>query len=39
MLKIENLHASYGGSLVLHGVNLSIRPGEIQALMGRNGLV
>lgn len=38
MLKIENLHASYGGSLVLHGVNLSIRPGEIQALMGRNGM-
>jgi urea ABC transporter ATP-binding protein UrtE len=38
MLRIENLHASYGGSLVLHGVNLSIRPGEIQALMGRNGM-
>jgi len=38
MLKIENLHASYGGSLVLHGVNLSIQPGEIQALMGRNGM-
>lgn len=38
MLSIENLHASYGGSLVLHGVNLSIGPGEIQALMGRNGM-
>jgi urea ABC transporter ATP-binding protein UrtE len=38
MLNIENLHASYGGSLVLHGVNLSIASGEIQALMGRNGM-
>jgi urea ABC transporter ATP-binding protein UrtE len=38
MLKIEDLHASYGGSLVLHGVNLSIAPGEIHALMGRNGM-
>jgi urea ABC transporter ATP-binding protein UrtE len=38
MLNIENLHASYGGSLVLHGVNLSIGPGEIHALMGRNGM-
>jgi len=38
MLNIENLHASYGGSLVLHGVNLSIAPREIHALMGRNGM-
>ncbi len=38
MMNIENLHASYGGSLVLHGVNLSIASGEIQALMGRNGM-
>jgi urea ABC transporter ATP-binding protein UrtE len=38
MLKIEDLHASYGGSLVLHGVDLSISSGEIQALMGRNGM-
>jgi urea ABC transporter ATP-binding protein UrtE len=38
MLRIEDLHASYGGSLVLHGVNLSVGPGEIHALMGRNGM-
>lgn len=38
MLNIEGLHASYGGSLVLQGVDLSIGPGEIQALMGRNGM-
>ncbi len=38
ILKIEDLHASYGGSLVLQGVNLSIQKGEIKALMGRNGM-
>ncbi len=37
MLKIDNLHAFYGKSHVLHGVNLSIAPGEIVALLGRNG--
>ena len=38
MLVIEDLHASYGGSLVLQGIKLSIRHGEIKALMGRNGM-
>ena len=37
MLKIENLHAYYGKSHVLHGVNFEVAPGEIVALMGRNG--
>ena len=37
MLKIENLHAYYGKSHVLHGVHLSVQPGEIVALLGRNG--
>ncbi len=37
MLKIENLHAYYGKSHVLHGVNFDVRPGEIVALLGRNG--
>ena len=37
MLKIDNLHAFYGKSHVLHGVNLTIEPGEIVALLGRNG--
>ncbi|PVE09332.1 ABC transporter ATP-binding protein [Limnohabitans sp. Rim28] len=37
MLKIENLHAFYGKSHVLHGVNFDVAPGEIVALLGRNG--
>lgn len=37
MLEIDNLHAYYGKSHVLHGVTLRIAPGEIVALLGRNG--
>jgi branched-chain amino acid transport system ATP-binding protein len=37
MLKLDNVHAFYGKSHVLHGVHFEIRPGEIVALLGRNG--
>jgi branched-chain amino acid transport system ATP-binding protein len=37
MLKIDNLHAFYGKSHVLHGVQFEVHPGEIVALLGRNG--
>ncbi|MDZ7590913.1 MAG: ABC transporter ATP-binding protein [Rubrivivax sp.] len=37
MLKLNNVHAFYGKSHVLHGVNFDVRPGEIVALLGRNG--
>ena len=37
MLKIENLNAYYGKSHVLHGVHFDVQPGEIVALLGRNG--
>ena len=37
MLKLENLHAWYGQSHVLHGVDLRVGEGEIVALLGRNG--
>jgi len=37
MLEITNLHAYYGKSHVLHGVDFSVGEGEIVALLGRNG--
>jgi len=37
MLKINDLHAYYGKSHVLHGVSFSVGAGEIVALLGRNG--
>lgn len=37
MLTIENLHAFYGKSHVLHGVHFEVKAGEITALLGRNG--
>lgn len=37
MLKVDNLHAFYGKSHVLHGVHFDVQPGEIVALLGRNG--
>lgn len=37
MLQLQNLHAFYGKSHVLHGVNLQVGAGEIVALLGRNG--
>jgi branched-chain amino acid transport system ATP-binding protein len=37
MLSIQNLHAFYGKSHVLHGVHFDVGQGEIVALLGRNG--
>lgn len=37
MLDICNLHASIGGSAVLKGLSLSVKPGEVHAIMGPNG--
>jgi branched-chain amino acid transport system ATP-binding protein len=38
MLSVTNLHAFYGKSHVLHGVNLFVGRGEIVSLLGRNGV-
>lgn len=37
MLEIKNLHAKVDGKDILKGVNLTIKDGEIHALMGTNG--
>ena len=37
MLKINNLHASIGGTEILKGLSLDINAGEIHAIMGPNG--
>ena len=37
MLKLDNVHAYYGKSHVLHGVHFEVGNGEIVALLGRNG--
>jgi Fe-S cluster assembly ATP-binding protein len=37
MLDIKNLHAGIDGKSILKGLNLSIRPGEVHAIMGPNG--
>ncbi|WP_093121625.1 ABC transporter ATP-binding protein [Variovorax sp. OK605] len=37
MLKLKDIHAYYGKSHVLHGVSFDVNPGEIVALLGRNG--
>lgn len=37
MLVIKNLHASINGKEILKGINLTVNPGEIHAIMGPNG--
>ena len=37
MLEIQNLHATVGDKPILKGINLSVKGGEVHAIMGPNG--
>ena len=37
LLRVQALNAWYGAAQILHGVSLAVHPGEVLALMGRNG--
>jgi branched-chain amino acid transport system ATP-binding protein len=37
LLQLSGLHAYYGKSHILHGVDMNVRAGEIVSLLGRNG--
>ncbi|MFC7367698.1 MULTISPECIES: ABC transporter ATP-binding protein [Vreelandella] len=37
MLRVKDLHAFYGESHILHGVNFDVKRGELVTLLGRNG--
>jgi ABC-type branched-subunit amino acid transport system ATPase component/ABC-type branched-subunit amino acid transport system permease subunit len=38
LLKLEGVQAGYGGGTVLDGLDLAVNPGEVIALLGRNGV-
>jgi branched-chain amino acid transport system ATP-binding protein len=37
LLKVHNMHAWYGESHILHGIDFEVREGELITLLGRNG--
>ncbi|MDO4735532.1 MAG: Fe-S cluster assembly ATPase SufC [Bacteroidia bacterium] len=37
LIEIKNLHASINGKEILKGINLTVKPGEVHAIMGPNG--
>ena len=37
MLKVENMHVSYGAVKALHGISVDVPAGKIVALVGANG--
>jgi branched-chain amino acid transport system ATP-binding protein len=38
LIQVEDIHTHYGKSHVLHGVSLTVGPGEVVGLLGRNGV-
>ncbi|VAX33375.1 Iron-sulfur cluster assembly ATPase protein SufC, partial [hydrothermal vent metagenome] len=37
MLEVKNLHAGFEGTEIIKGISLSIKAGEVHAIMGPNG--
>jgi Fe-S cluster assembly ATP-binding protein len=37
MLQVKNLHAGVKGTMILHGIDLTVHAGEVHAIMGPNG--
>ena len=37
LLEVKNLHAAYGATSVLHGIDIQLREGSVTALLGANG--
>ncbi len=37
MLEVKNLHATVAATKILNGINLSVEPGQVHAIMGPNG--
>jgi branched-chain amino acid transport system ATP-binding protein len=38
LIRVEDVHTHYGKSHILHGVSLTVDPGEVVGLLGRNGV-
>jgi len=38
VLEVRNVHTYYGESHVLHGVSLTVAPGQVVTILGRNGM-
>lgn len=38
LLEVTDIHTYYGDSYVLHGLSLSLKPGKIVVILGRNGM-
>src|SRR5690348_11023552 len=38
LIGVEDVHTYYGKSHILHGVSLTVAPGEVVGLLGRNGV-
>ena len=38
LVRVDDVHTYYGKSHILHGVSLTVQPGEVVGLLGRNGV-